>query len=186
MAILRGLPPAETVALCHRAWDTGINVVEVPVQNEDAMPSLRAAIAAGRERDRPVGAGTVISQEQVTAVQQAGAVFTVAPGFDPQVAAACDERGLAHVPGVATSSEIGQALKAGYTWLKAFPATELGTRWIRAQLAPFPGVRFIATGGIDADNAAAFLAAGCRMVAVGSALQDPRQIDLLAHLVNQE
>jgi len=186
MAILRGLPPAQTVALCERAWDTGIDVVEVPVQSEDALPSLHAAIAAGRDRGRPVGAGTIVSPEQAGLVQQAGAAFTVAPGYDPQVAAACASRGLAHLPGVATASEIGRALRAGHTWLKAFPASELGTGWIRAQLAPFPAVRFVATGGMDADNAGKFLAAGCRVVAVGSALQDPRQLDLLARLAVQE
>ncbi|WP_422769032.1 bifunctional 4-hydroxy-2-oxoglutarate aldolase/2-dehydro-3-deoxy-phosphogluconate aldolase [Plantactinospora sp. WMMC1484] len=182
MAILRGLDPDRTVELCERAWDAGIEAVEVPVQSPDALPSLRAVIAAGRDRDRPVGAGTVVTPEQVHTVYEAGAVFTVAPGYDPEVAAECAQLGLAHLPGVATSSEIGRALRAGHTWLKAFPAGDLGVGWIRAQLAPFPTVRFVGTGGIDADNAPTFLAAGCRVVAVGSALQDPRQLDLLARL----
>jgi len=185
MAILRGMPPAQTVALCERAWDTGIDVVEVPVQTPDALPSLRAAIDAGRDRARPVGAGTIVTPEQARTVYEAGAVFTVAPGYDPEVAAECAALGLAHLPGVATSSEIGQAFRTGHTWLKAFPASELGTGWIRAQLAPFPAVRFVATGGIDADNAGDFLAAGCRVVAVGAALQDPRQLDLLAGLTTR-
>lgn len=182
MAILRGFPPAQTVALCERAWEVGIEAVEVPVQTADALPSLRAALAAGRERGRPVGAGTVVSPEQVRRVHEAGVAFTVAPGYDPQVAAECAALGLPHLPGVATASEIGQALRTGHTWLKAFPAAQLGTNWIRAQLAPFPQVRFVATGGVDADNAGDFLAAGCRVVAVGSVLQDPRQLDLLARL----
>jgi 2-dehydro-3-deoxyphosphogluconate aldolase/(4S)-4-hydroxy-2-oxoglutarate aldolase len=185
MAILRGFDPAQTVALCERAWDSGIDVVEVPVQSEDALPSLHAAIAAGRDRGRPVGAGTIVTMGQARRVYEAGAVFTVAPGYDPQVAAECAALGLAHLPGVATSSEIGQALRAGYSWLKAFPASELGSGWIRAQLAPFPTVKFVATGGVDADNAGDFLAAGCRVVAVGSALQDPRQLDLLAGLTDR-
>lgn len=182
LAILRGFDPARTVALCERAWDVGIDVVEVPVQSADALPSLHAAIAAGRDRGRPVGAGTIVTPEQARSAYDAGAVFTVAPGYDPEVAAECAALGLAHLPGVATSSEIGQALRTGHTWLKAFPASELGTGWIRAQLAPFPTVRFVATGGVDAHNAGDFLAAGCRVVAVGSALQDPRQLDLLGHL----
>jgi len=185
MAILRGLAPAQTVALCERAWEAGIDAVEVPVQTPDALPSLRAALAAGRERGRPVGAGTVVSDEQVRLVHEAGVAFTVAPGYDPQVAARCASLGLPHLPGVATASEISQALRAGYTWLKAFPAAQLGTGWVRAQLAPFPGVRFVATGGVDADNAADFLAAGCRVVAVGSALRDPRQLDMLSRLTRR-
>ncbi|GIG87036.1 bifunctional 4-hydroxy-2-oxoglutarate aldolase/2-dehydro-3-deoxy-phosphogluconate aldolase [Plantactinospora endophytica] len=182
MAILRGFDPAGTVALCERAWAAGIDVVEVPVQSPDALPSLHAAVAAGRDRGRPVGAGTVVTPDQVRTVYEAGAAFTVAPGYDPEVAAECSRLGLAHLPGVATSSEIGRALRTGHTWLKAFPASELGTGWIRAQLAPFPTVKFVATGGVDADNAEAFLGAGCRVVAVGSALQDPRQLDLLGRL----
>ncbi|AVT29077.1 2-dehydro-3-deoxyphosphogluconate aldolase [Plantactinospora sp. BC1] len=185
MAILRGFDPDRTVELCQRAWDAGIDVVEVPVQSPDALPSLHAAIAAGRDRDRSVGAGTVITPEQVRTVYEAGAVFTVAPGYDPEVAAECFRLGLAHLPGVATSSEIGQALRAGHTWLKAFPASELGTGWLRAQHGPFPTVKFVATGGVDADNAADFLAAGARVVAVGSALQDSRQLDLLGRLVRR-
>ncbi|GAA3741179.1 bifunctional 4-hydroxy-2-oxoglutarate aldolase/2-dehydro-3-deoxy-phosphogluconate aldolase [Plantactinospora mayteni] len=185
MAILRGFGPARTVALCERAWDAGIGVVEVPVQSPDALPSLHAAIAAGRDRDRPVGAGTVVSPELVHTVYEAGAVFTVAPGYDPEVAAECSRLGLAHLPGVATSSEIGQALRTGHTWLKAFPASELGTGWLRAQRGPFPAVRFVATGGVDADNAGDFLSAGARVVAVGSALQDSRQLDLLGRLLQR-
>ncbi|MGI5151255.1 bifunctional 4-hydroxy-2-oxoglutarate aldolase/2-dehydro-3-deoxy-phosphogluconate aldolase [Plantactinospora sp. CA-294935] len=185
MAILRGFDPDRTVELCQRAWDAGIDVVEVPVQSPDALPSLHAAIAAGRERDRPVGAGTVLTPEQVHTVYEAGAVFTVAPGYDPEVAAECSRLGLAHLPGVATSSEIGQALRTGHTWLKAFPASELGTGWLRAQRGPFPAVKFVATGGVDADNAEDFLAAGARVVAVGSALQDSRQLDLLGRLVRR-
>ncbi|MFY1692751.1 bifunctional 4-hydroxy-2-oxoglutarate aldolase/2-dehydro-3-deoxy-phosphogluconate aldolase [Plantactinospora sp. WMMB782] len=185
MAILRGFAPDRTVELCRRAWDAGIDVVEVPVQSPDALPSLHAAIAAGRERDRPVGAGTVTTPEQVATVYDAGVAFTVAPGYDPEVAAECVRLGLPHLPGVATSSEVNQALRTGHDWLKAFPASELGTGWLRAQRGPFPTVKFVATGGVDAENAADFLAAGARVVAVGSALQDSRQLDLLGRLLRR-
>jgi Entner-Doudoroff aldolase len=184
MAILRGFDPAETVRLCQQAWDVGVTAVEVPVQRPDALPSLRAAIAAGAERRRPVGAGTVLHPEQVPMLAGLGVAFTVAPGLDEAVASACAQVGLPHLPGVATSSEISRAVRTGHQWLKAFPARELGVEWIRAQRAPFPDAHFVATGGIDADNAADFLEAGCRVVAVGSALRDPRQIDRLARLIN--
>jgi 2-dehydro-3-deoxyphosphogluconate aldolase/(4S)-4-hydroxy-2-oxoglutarate aldolase len=180
MAILRGMPPAETVALCGRAWDIGLDVVEVPIQTEDALPSLRAAVEAGRDRGLEVGAGTVVTIGQVHAARDAGAAFTVAPGLDEEVLRACHELGLPHLPGVATATEISRANRAGLRWLKAFPAAELGPSWVKAQLAPFPGTRFVATGGIDARNARTFLDAGARVVAVGSALNDPEQIELLA------
>ncbi|MGI5119836.1 bifunctional 4-hydroxy-2-oxoglutarate aldolase/2-dehydro-3-deoxy-phosphogluconate aldolase [Marinactinospora thermotolerans] len=183
MAILRGMPPQETVELASRAWDLGIDLVEVPVQTPEALSSLRAAIDAGAQRGRAVGAGTVITVEQVAAVAQAGAAFTVAPGFDPAVLAASAAAGLPHLPGVATPSEIQQALRHGARWVKAFPATALGTAWFSAMRGPFPQVRFVATGGLDARSAPAYLDAGARVAAVGSALSDPAQVELLADLV---
>jgi 2-dehydro-3-deoxyphosphogluconate aldolase/(4S)-4-hydroxy-2-oxoglutarate aldolase len=183
MAILRGMPERETVELASRAWDLGMDLVEVPVQTPDALPALRAAIAAGAERGRLVGAGTVITLEQVTVVAEAGAAFTVAPGFDPAVLAASIAANMPHLPGVATPSELQQALRHGADWLKAFPATALGPDWFKAMAGPFPQVKLVATGGLDARLAPAYLAAGARVVAVGSALADPAQIDLLAELI---
>ncbi|MGV2386522.1 MAG UNVERIFIED_CONTAM: 2-dehydro-3-deoxyphosphogluconate aldolase, partial [Thermobifida fusca] len=78
MAILRGLSAQDTVAHAHRAWDLGIALVEVPIQSPDALPALRAAVAAGRSRGRPVGAGTVTTPDRVAAAADAGAAFTVA------------------------------------------------------------------------------------------------------------
>ncbi|RLP88319.1 2-dehydro-3-deoxyphosphogluconate aldolase [Micromonospora sp. BL4] len=183
MAILRGLPVAETVRLAGRAWDLGIDVVEVPVATADAVPALRAAVEAGGERGRVVGAGTVLGVEQVAAAADAGAAFTVAPGLDLAVADAAAARGLPHLPGVATPTEAQQALRHGLTWLKAFPAIALGPAWFRAVAGPLPQLRFVATGGLDAGNAGAFLDAGVRVVAVGSALADPDQLDRLSELV---
>lgn len=179
LGIFRGLDPQRTVDMCVRAWDFGVELVEIPVQTPDAMPSLRAAVAAAAERGKSVGAGTVTTVDQLVAVREIGAEFTVAPGLHPEVVAESHRIGLPHLPGVATATEIASALALGNTWLKAFPARQLGAGWITAQLAPFPSVRFVATGGIDAGNAADFLAAGCRGVAVGSALADP---DALAEL----
>ncbi|MEV1159212.1 bifunctional 4-hydroxy-2-oxoglutarate aldolase/2-dehydro-3-deoxy-phosphogluconate aldolase [Micromonospora chokoriensis] len=182
MAILRGLPVAETVRLAERAWDLGVDVVEVPVATADAVPALRAAVEAGAARGRIVGAGTVLDVEQVAASADAGAAFTVAPGLDLAIADAAAARGLPHLPGVATPTEAQQALRHGLTWLKAFPAITLGPAWFKALAGPLPQLRFVATGGLDAGNAAPFLQAGVRVVAVGSALSDPSQLDRLAEL----
>jgi Entner-Doudoroff aldolase len=124
----------------------------------------------------------VTSTDQVALAGSLGCAFTVAPGLDADVVRVSRARGLPHVPGVATASEIQQALHLGCEWLKAFPASVLGTGWFRAMRGPFPTLRLVATGGIDAENAADFLDAGADMVAVGSALADPRQLEALAEL----
>jgi 2-dehydro-3-deoxyphosphogluconate aldolase/(4S)-4-hydroxy-2-oxoglutarate aldolase len=182
MAILRGYDPERTVELCRIAWDAGIDAVEVPVQSESAYPSLVAAIAAARERGTSIGAGTVTTPGQVERVAELGAAYTVAPGTSARVIETSLALGLPHLPGVATASEITVVLDHGLTWVKAFPAAQLGPAWISAQRGPFPQVTFVATGGIDAGNAADFLDAGARVVAVGSALADPGQLRLLGRL----
>jgi 2-dehydro-3-deoxyphosphogluconate aldolase/(4S)-4-hydroxy-2-oxoglutarate aldolase len=179
LGIFRGQDPATTVELCRHAWAFGVELVEIPVQSDASLPSLRAAVEAAREHGKPVGAGTVTTVRQLHAARDIGAVFTVAPGLHPDVVAASAHSGLPHLPGVATATDIANALAAGHTWLKAFPAEQLGPGWITAHLAPFPGVRFVATGGVGPDNAAAFLSAGCAAVAVGSALADPMSLPRL-------
>lgn len=172
MGIFRGKSPEDTVRLCHAAWDAGVVAVEVPVQKDAAFEALAAA-AAERGEGQLIGAGTVRTPDQLRRAVDAGAQFTVAPGTDTDIIALSIELGVPHLPGVATSTDIHRALLAGAQWVKAFPAAELGPSWIAAQLAPFPEVKFVATGGIGAHNAGDFLAAGARGVAIGSAFEDP-------------
>jgi len=183
MAIFRNLGAERTVQLARRAWQLGIDLVEVPVSEPEAWPTLAAVLAAGREEGRTVGAGTVVTADQVSRCAELGVGFTVAPGLDEDVVAASDRLGLPHLPGVATASEVQRAVRLGCRVLKAFPASVLGPGWFAAMRGPFPGVRFVATGGIDADNAPGYLAAGASMVALGSAVADEAQLDRVAALV---
>ncbi|MFE4056654.1 bifunctional 4-hydroxy-2-oxoglutarate aldolase/2-dehydro-3-deoxy-phosphogluconate aldolase [Streptomyces sp. NPDC059096] len=183
MAILRGFDAARTVEVSGRAWDVGVRLVEVPVQNESAVAALRAAVEAGAERGAVVGAGTVTTVERVARAVEAGAGFTVAPGFSHEVAEASLAAGLPHLPGVATATDIQQAEALGLTWLKAFPAAVLGAGWIAAMHGPFPWARFVATGGMDLTNAREFLGAGAAAVSLGSALADPGQFAQLPALI---
>lgn len=176
MGIFRRQGLQRTLQLADAAWTAGVRIMEVPVMSAEDLTVLRAVAAAGRERGFDVGAGTIISAEQIDDVAAAGAAFTVAPGLDAAVAAASPARGLPHIPGVATGTEIQAALRLGLTWLKAFPAERLGPAWIRHQSGPFPQVRFVATGGVTPETAGDFLAAGCRVVALGSAFDNEEQI----------
>lgn len=171
MAILRGYDPARTVELCRAAWRAGAELVEVPVQDERAYASLEAAVAAGREAGRDVGAGTVTDASRVRAAHRIGAAFTVAPGYDRHVAWASRDHDMPHLPGVATATEVHRAVADGHLWVKAFPAEQLGPGWISAMAGPFPQVQFVATGGVGRANARAFLDAGAKLVAVGQAIE---------------
>jgi len=183
MAILRGMGAERSLAVATRAWDLGITAVEVPVQSTADVEALRVVADAARERGLIVGAGTVVTVEQVRVAKDAGAAFTVSPGFDVEVVRASHAAGLPALPGVATATEAQHALGEGLTWLKAFPASVLGTGWFPAMRGPFPQARFVATGGMDSSNARAFLDAGARVVAVGSALEDEAQLPALAALL---
>ena len=180
MVILRGLPAEETIRRATLAWDAGINAVEVPIGRPDQVAVLAATVAAGRERGQLVGAGTVITLEQVEAAVRAGAAYTVAPSLDVSVLRASQDAGLPHLPGIATPTELRQALAAGCSWVKAFPAISLGPAWYRAIRGPFPDVHTVATGGITPQNALDFLAEGARVVGLGDAVTD---LDLLKLLV---
>ncbi|MEJ6555514.1 bifunctional 4-hydroxy-2-oxoglutarate aldolase/2-dehydro-3-deoxy-phosphogluconate aldolase [Microbacterium esteraromaticum] len=184
MAILRGMGVERTLATATRAWDLGITAVEVPVQTPTDVEALRVVAEAARERGLTVGAGTVVSLEHVRQAADAGAAFTVSPGFDVDVVRASHEAGMPALPGVATATEVQRAMAEGLTWLKAFPASLLGTGWFPAMRGPFPQARFVATGGMDSGNARSYLDAGVRVVAVGSALEDEAQLPALAEMLS--
>lgn len=183
MAILRGMGVERSLATATRAWDLGITAVEVPVQTATDVEALRVVAEAGRERGLLVGAGTVVTREHVAQSKAAGAAFTVSPGLDLDIVRASHEAGMPSIPGVATPSEVQQALSAGLTWLKAFPASILGAEWFPAMRGPFPQAKFVATGGMGSGNARVFLDAGVKVVAVGSALEDDAQLPALANLL---
>ncbi|WP_243075508.1 bifunctional 4-hydroxy-2-oxoglutarate aldolase/2-dehydro-3-deoxy-phosphogluconate aldolase [Microbacterium sp. SS28] len=183
MAILRGMGVERSVALATTAWDLGIDSVEVPLQTAEDEQALREVVRLGEERGKVVGAGTIVSVDQIAVAQAAGAKYLVSPGLDPEIVRAAQAAGIPPLPGVATPSDVQRGVALGLTWLKAFPATWLGADWFRHIRGPFPQVRFVATGGLDASNAAQFLDAGVRVVAVGSALEDASQLERLAALL---
>lgn len=183
MAILRGYGPDRSLQLAQRAWDLGIHLVEIPIQNDDDRVALREVCDAARSQSKIVGAGTVTEQAHVDQAKECGAAFTVSPGFDRTIVRASHAVDLPTIPGVSTPTEIQAGLDEGLDWMKAFPASVLGTAWFKAMHGPFPQVRLLGTGGIDACNASAFLDAGAHAVAVGSALEDESQLPLIAAII---
>lgn len=184
MVILRGLSTADTVTMSHTAWDAGVELLEVPIGEPGQIAALAAAADAGRARGKTVGAGTVVTPRHALDAASAGAAYTVAPGFDPDVLSASLSARLPHLPGVATATEIQRAYRSGLDWVKVFPAACATADWIRAMRGPFPHLNMVATGGITVDTAEQFLASGARVAALGSALSDPQSLPLLTELVS--
>ena len=134
----------------------GLPVAEVTFRTTAAAESIRRMAARG---DLLIGAGTVLTPQQVDEAQSAGASFLVSPGLNPRVVQHARSVGLPIVPGVCTPSEVERALDLGVTTLKFFPAESFGgLGTLKAIAAPYGGVRFVPTGGIGPENLAAYLA----------------------------
>ena len=142
----------------------GLRSVEVTFRTDAAAASIR--VLAGNP-ELLVGAGTVLTVDQVDQAFDAGARFVVSPGFGPAVVRRCQELALPVFPGVATATEIQMALDAGLDTVKFFPAEQLGgARMVKALAAPYRSLKFIPTGGVTSANLADYLAIGA-VTAVG-------------------
>ncbi len=134
----------------------GLRAAEITFRTDAAEAAIRTLSG---KTDLLVGAGTVLTPEQVDRAVDAGARFVVTPGFGPAVVKRCQQRGVPVFPGVATGTEIQMALDAGLDVVKFFPAEQLGgAAMVKALAAPFRGVRFIPTGGVTTANLAGYLA----------------------------
>ena len=148
----------QAVPLAKALVKGGLPVLEVTFRTAAAAD----AIAAIRQEvpEAVVGAGTILTPEMLKAAKSAGAVFGVAPGFDPVVIAAAKAEGLPFCPGIATASELSQALTAGCRMVKFFPAEAAGgVKMIKNLLGAFrfTGVKFMPTGGVKISNVAEYL-----------------------------
>jgi len=135
----------------------GLPLLEITLRTPVALEAIRA-VAAGIP-NACVGAGTVLTADQLHAVRDAGAQFAVSPGLTPALATAAQGAGISLLPGVATASEAMAALEAGFTFLKFFPAQAAGgVPMLKSLNGPLPQLRFCPTGGIDAALAPTYLA----------------------------
>ncbi|WP_300982811.1 bifunctional 4-hydroxy-2-oxoglutarate aldolase/2-dehydro-3-deoxy-phosphogluconate aldolase [Roseicyclus sp.] len=147
---------ASAAALAHALVAGGLPALEVTLRTPAALDAIRAMA------DVPggiVGAGTLLSPQDIRAAKEAGAKFGVSPGATPRLIAAAIEIGLPLLPGAATASEVMALWEQGYDMLKFFPAEAAGgAPALKAIGAPIPQVSFCPTGGITPENAASYLA----------------------------
>lgn len=177
IAIARGLGAEAAVPLAEALLAGGIDLIEVTFDQArpETWPDTARAIAqidarlAGRAL---AGAGTVMSVEQAHLAHDAGAKYIIAPNVDEAVIAAAKSMDMAAFPGAMTPTEIATAHRAGADIVKLFPAAAMGPGYIKGVRAPISHVKLMAVGGVNQQNAAEFLAAGCCGVGVGGNLVD--------------
>ena len=150
--------------------DEGLTAFEITLTTPAALAHIQSLRSSAP--DCVVGAGTVIDPETATAALAAGAQFIVSPVFDPRVIEAAHRRDAVAVPGTFTPTEALRAWEAGADIVKVFPASVVGPEYIKAMRGPLPQIRLMPTGGVDLDNALAFLEAGSFVLSVGTSLLD--------------
>ena len=147
---------ADAVAVVGALEAGGIPVAEITFRTSAAEEAIKAA--AERFPDSLIGAGTVVNDIQAARAVAAGAKFIVSPGYSEAVDAFCREAKILSIPGAVTPTEIMRATEGGNRIIKFFPATVFGgSKALKALGAPFGGIEFIPTGGIDNTNLAEFL-----------------------------
>jgi 2-dehydro-3-deoxyphosphogalactonate aldolase len=173
IAILRGITNSEIVPVSSALADAGITMIEVPLNSPAALTSITMA-AEALEGRAVIGAGTVLSTEDVEAVSAARGKFVVSPDTNELVIERTVARGMLSYPGVFSPSEAFRAIRVGATGLKFFPAEVLGPGGIRAMKAVLPpDMPLYAVGGAKPDNFADYFAAGCAGFGLGTYLFKP-------------
>ena len=181
VAIIRGFEPDVCLKLAEAYHKGGIELVEVTFNQKDPDSWKDTASAIKSISNRfagvmKVGAGTVLTEEQLTICEDAGGEFMVTPNVNTSLIKRCVSDGLMAMPGAMTPSEAVEAFNAGASYVKIFPAGVLGPAYIKALRAPLSHIPFLAVGGIGPDNIADFIKAGCVGAGVGGNLTNKEWI----------
>jgi 2-dehydro-3-deoxyphosphogluconate aldolase/(4S)-4-hydroxy-2-oxoglutarate aldolase len=173
LTVVRADRIPDAAQLCRALADGGIRTVELTFTTPGVLDHLAAAA------DVPgvlLGVGTVLTADQARAAVDAGARFLVTPGLRPAVAEVAVAAGVPVMLGAFTPTEVATAVDLGAAAVKIFPAGRLGPKYLTDLRGPYPQVELLPSGGISADNAAAFLAAGATAVCAGTSVVPPAAV----------
>lgn len=180
VAVLRSRSAADAVATAHALVEAGVLAIELTFTVPDVLTAVDR-LRAELPEDVLVGLGTVTRPAQVTEAVAAGARYLVSPGTDADLGRALADSRLPFLAGAFTPSEVMAAAVYGPAAVKLFPASALGSGYLKALRGPFPAVPFVPTGGIGPDNAADWIRAGAVAVGAGGQLApadaDPASLD---------
>ena len=173
IAILRGVTPAEVIAVSQTLYDAGIRVVEVPLNSPEPFVSIEKLSKAFADK-LVVGAGTVLSVQDVNVLKAHGGQISVSPDCNEAVISRAKDLGIEPLPGVFTPTEAFAAIRAGAKHLKLFPAEVASPQTIKAWKAVLPKhVKIYAVGGVTPENMGDWLAAGASGFGIGSSIFKP-------------
>lgn len=175
IAIIRGISSDKIIELVAAMLEGGVSCAEVTFDQssdeaaKDTLVSIRKICEHFGDKVC-VGAGTVMSKEQVRQAAEAGAKYIISPNTDPEVITETKKLGLVSIPGAMTPTETAYAYSLGADIVKLFPAGNLGASYIKALKAPLKHIPVTAVGGVNAKNCAEFFKAGVVGIGVGGNL----------------
>ena len=182
IVIVRNVQKEKLLRFCHAIYEGGIRLVECTydasgVITDQGTANMIRCIVDEFGEAMTVGAGTVLTEEQVTLTKEAGGKFIISPDTNTDVIKKTKCEGLVSVPGALTPSEITLAIRSGADFIKIFPVSAVGgTDYLKAVSAPLSNVKLLAVGGVNENNITAFLKAGCRGVGVGNGIVNTEMI----------
>jgi len=175
IAIIRGVEEAHISGVAQALSDGGVRVMEVTLNTPGAVTMI-AKLQEQFGGQMYIGAGTVLDIDDTRKALEAGASYLVTPNTDEEVIRYAAERGVPVFPGAMTPTEIVKAWKAGASAVKIFPGASLGISYFKELQGPLNHIPMVAVGGVNEDNIAQFMQAGCYAAGIGGSLVNLKEI----------
>ena len=182
IAIVRGVESSRLIPLAAALYDGGIRLMEITYSadgsiSDDETAANIGSLAKHFSGKMYIGAGTVLTQEQVKRTSDAGGQFIISPNTDTKVISYTKKLGMVSIPGALTPSEAETAKLAGADFVKLFPVTNMGASYVKAITAPLSHIPFLAVGGVTPQNVREYLDAGVCGFGIGSNIINKKYID---------